>query len=74
MESFYDRVLNQRKERLANERAKPRPDQRILRLLEGEIRNRSAEKQAEIEKLEARRSLNVAPGILCAGCLEIRKN
>lgn len=74
MESFYDRILNQRKERLVNERAKQRPDQRIIRLLEGEIRNRSAEKKAEIEKLEARRSLNVEHGILCAGCLEIRKN
>lgn len=71
IESFYDRILNQRKERLNNERARQVPDPRILRLLEGEIRNRTAEKQAEIEKLEARRTLNVEYGILCAGCLEI---
>lgn len=71
--SFYDRILNQRKERLKNERAKQKPEERILKLLEGEIKNRCAEKNVEIEKLEARRVLNVEHGILCAGCFEVGK-
>ncbi len=72
--SSYDRTLSQRKEKLQNQLQRPVVEQRIVRMLEGEIRNLEAEKKVKVEELEARRKLKVEHGILCAGCLEIRNN
>ncbi|MGI6252344.1 MAG: helicase-related protein [Aminivibrio sp.] len=69
--SFFERYINQKQERLYNEEKKELPDERIIRLLKGDIRNRKTEMKAEIEKLEARRSLAVEYRPLSMGCLEI---
>lgn len=71
IDQFYGRILGQRRQRLRDEKGKPVPDERIVRLLEGEIRNRTAERDGEKEKLEARRRVRVEYRLLCAGCLEI---
>lgn len=71
IESFYDRIINQKKERLENEERKNSPDEKIKRLLRGDIRNREAEKKSDIQKVEERRRLSVEFRLLCLGCLEI---
>ena len=70
--SFYERILNQKRERLVNEKAKLKPDERIVRLLNGDIRNREVEMDAEIRKIERRRSVSTAYSPLCCGCLDVR--
>lgn len=72
LSSFYERILNQRRERLKNETAKIKPDERIVRLLNGEIRNREAEMEAEIRKIERKRSVSTGYSPLCCGCLNVR--
>lgn len=71
IESFYDRIINQKKERLQNEERKITSDEKIKRLLRGDIRHREAEKKTAIQKIEERRRLSVEFRLLCLGCLEI---
>jgi hypothetical protein len=70
-ESFYGRILEQRRQRLGKEQGKTSPDERIVRLLQGEIRNREAELRSKKEHLEARRKVDVTVKELCVGCLEV---
>ena len=69
--SFYDRIISQKKERLTNEQRKNSADERILRLIRGDIRNREAEMRVEVQRIEERRKLTVEFRPLCLGCLEI---
>lgn len=69
--SFYDRILQQRQERLDNEYAKGHPDDRIIRMLSGDIRNRLAEQKQAIVEIENKRNLSVSFKSLCLGCLEV---
>ncbi len=70
-ESFYGRILEQRRQRLEKEQRKITPDERIVRLLQGEIRNREAELRSKKEHLEARRKVDVTVKELCVGCIEV---
>jgi hypothetical protein len=70
-ESFYGRILEQRRQRLEKEQGKISSDERIVRLLQGEIRNREAELRSKKEQLEARRKVDVTVKELCVGCLEV---
>lgn len=69
--SFFERYINRKKERLVNEEKKAVPDEKIVRLLKGDIRNREAEMKAEVRKLEERRKLAVEFRPLCMGCLQV---